>query len=124
MKAVLTIQAKAVEKIVRAAENQGLAAHSLCQAAGLGDQLPLDPDERIPFARVVDLYEQAARLTGDDAFGLHVGESVDPVLVDVHPPADAEFLTDRRERVVHRLDHLHRLLPSSSTGHTDIYLTV
>ena len=41
-----------------------------------------------------------------------VGESVDPALVDVHPPADSEFLPDRRERVVHGLDHLHQLLPS------------
>jgi Arabinose-binding domain of AraC transcription regulator, N-term len=42
-----------------------------------------DPDDRIPFAQLVELYEKAAQLTGDKNFGLHVGESVDPKVFDV-----------------------------------------
>src|SRR5260370_36144314 len=41
----------------------------------------------------------------------HVGEGVDAALVDVHPPADSEFLADRRHRVVNGLEHLHPTSP-------------
>ena len=42
-----------------------------------------DPDNRIPFAQLVELYEKAAELTGDRNFGLHIGENVDAKLFDV-----------------------------------------
>jgi AraC-like DNA-binding protein len=70
----LTIQAKAVEKIIRCAATRGV---------NLDPSISNDPDDRIPFAQLVDLYEKAAQLTGDKNFGLHVGESVDPKLFDV-----------------------------------------
>ena len=78
-----TIPAKAVEKIVRAAAVRGVTAQSLYRAVDLSPSILDDPDSRIPFAQLVSLYEQGARLTGDDAFGLHVGESVDPKAFDV-----------------------------------------
>ncbi len=81
--AVSTIQAKAVEKIARAAASLGVAEHSLFEVSGLSPEVLIDPDHRIPFSTLVLLYEQAALLTGDDAFGLHVGESVDPKAFDV-----------------------------------------
>jgi len=83
MSRVPTIQAKAVEKITRAAANLGVAAHSLYEATGLNPDVLADPDRRIPFDAIVSLYEKAALLTGDDAFGLHVGENVDPKAFDV-----------------------------------------
>lgn len=83
MSRVPTIQAKAVEKIVRAAANYGVTAQSLYDAAALSPDILVDPDNRIPFAQLVALYERAAALTGDDAFGLHVGENVDPKAFDV-----------------------------------------
>ena len=83
MRRVPTIQAKAVEKIVRAAAVHGVTAESLYQAVGLNPAVLNDPDERIPFAQIVSLYEEAASLTGDHAFGLHVGEHVDPKAFDV-----------------------------------------
>jgi AraC-like DNA-binding protein len=83
MTSVPTIQAKAVEKIVRAAVARGVAARDLYRAAGVNPAGLNDPDRRIPFAEVVALYEQGARLTKDDAFGLHVGETVDPKAFDV-----------------------------------------
>ena len=83
MRRVPTIQGKAVEKIVRAAAVRGVAALSLYEAVDLPPAILDDPDARIPFAKIVSLYEQAAALTGDDAFGLHVGESVDPKAFDV-----------------------------------------
>ena len=83
MNSVPTIQAKAVEKIVRAAAARGVAARDLYHAVNLNPSGLDDPDRRIPFAQLVALYEQAAKLTNDDAFGLHVGETVDPKAFDV-----------------------------------------
>src|SRR5687767_2227938 len=80
---VPTIQANAVEKIIRAAGSSSVPAHSLYEAAGLNPEVLADPDHRIPFSTVVLLYEKAAELTGDAAFGLHVGENVDPKAFDV-----------------------------------------
>jgi hypothetical protein len=74
---VRTIQAKAAEKIIRAAAGRGVPAAALYRAVGMDPEVLNDPDSRIPFAQIVALYEQAARLTGDDAFGLHVGEHAD-----------------------------------------------
>ena len=71
-----TIQAKAAEKIVRAAVARGVKAESLCRAVDFDSTVLEDPDSRIPFAQLVALYEKAAELTGDVNFGLHIGESV------------------------------------------------
>src|SRR5204862_291985 len=78
-----TIQAKAVEKIIRAAAARGVSARDLYDATNLDRTGLDDPDRRIPFAQLVELYEQGAKLTNDDAFGLHVGEKVDPKAFDV-----------------------------------------
>ena len=83
MRKMPTIQAKAVEKIIRAAAACGVTAQALYKAVDLTPAILDDPDSRIPFAKLVSLYEQAAALTGDDAFGLHVGETVDPKAFDV-----------------------------------------
>jgi len=83
MTSVATVQAKAVEKIIRAAAARGVPARKLCQAVNLDREGLDDPDRRIPFAQLVALYEQAAKLTDDDAFGLHIGETVDPQAFDV-----------------------------------------
>ena len=74
MKPAFTIQAKAAEKIIR---------HAATRGVNLDASILDDPDDRIPFAQLVDLYEKAAQLTGDSNFGLHVGESVDPKVFDV-----------------------------------------
>lgn len=78
-----TIQVKAVVKILDAAAHAGVQPIALCRTVGLDPKLIDDPDNRIPFAQFVALYEQAARLTGDDAFGLHVGERTSPTRFDV-----------------------------------------
>ena len=55
----------------------------LYAAVGLDPSVLLDADNRIPFSQIVDLYEKAAELTGDDDFGIHIGEIADPRLFDV-----------------------------------------
>ena len=69
-----TVQAKAVEKIVRYAATRGV---------NIEPSIANDPDDRIPFAQLVDLYEKAAQLTGEKNFGLHLAQSVDPKVFDV-----------------------------------------
>jgi AraC-like DNA-binding protein len=78
-----TILVRSVSKIIEAAQAYGVEPKELYGAVNLDPSTLNDPDNRIPFAHLVALYEQAARLTGDDAFGLHIGERVDPKLFDV-----------------------------------------
>ena len=78
-----TIQAKAVEKIASAAVARGVSTDRLYKAVNLDAAVLEDPDSRIPFAQLVALYEKAAELTGDDNFGLHIGETVNPSAFDV-----------------------------------------
>ena len=61
-----------------------------------------DPDARIPFAQIVALYEHAAVLTGDDAFGLHVGEQVEATAFDVlgYSVINSATFGDALDRVV------------------------
>jgi AraC-like DNA-binding protein len=99
---VRTIQAKAAEKITRAAASQGVPAGTLYRAVGMDPEVLNDPDARIPFAQIVALYEQAATLTGDDAFGLHVGEHADPTAFDVlgYSVINSPTFGDALDRVV------------------------
>ncbi|HXQ71990.1 MAG TPA: AraC family transcriptional regulator [Pyrinomonadaceae bacterium] len=76
MTLTFTIQAKAAEKILKAAVARGVKAESLCEAVNFDPSVLEDPDSRMPFAQLVALYEKAAELTGDENFGLHIGESV------------------------------------------------
>jgi AraC-like DNA-binding protein len=71
---VYEIPVSAAVKFVEAAEALGVTPEALCRAAGLDPSIYEDADNEIPFARLLDLAERGARLTGDDAFGLHVGE--------------------------------------------------
>ena len=83
MTRTFTVQAKAVEKIEKAAAAWGVNAESLYQAVKFDPSVLADPDSRIPFAQLVALYERAAELTGDSDFGLHIGETVNPSAFDV-----------------------------------------
>ena len=76
MMQAITIQAKAVEKIANAAVARGVSAETLYETVNVDASALEDPDSRIPFAQLVALYEKAAELTGDNNFGLHIGESV------------------------------------------------
>ena len=83
MKPAFTIQAKAAEKILKCAAARGVSNEKLYESVHFDPAVLLDPDNRISFAQLVDLYEKAALLTGDNDFGLHVGETVNPTVFDV-----------------------------------------
>ena len=78
-----TISVKAVGKIAAAVAAAGIAPEELYRRVALDPALLVDPDGRIPYAQLVALYEQAARLTGDRAFGLHLSERTSPRVFDV-----------------------------------------
>jgi len=69
----INLPAEAAEKALAAAEAAGVPRATLRRVAGLGAV-----GDAIDFAALCALYEQAARLTGDDSFGLHVGERTSP----------------------------------------------
>src|SRR5678816_1023109 len=81
MRQTFTVQAKAVDKIVNAAH--GIQPAHLYHAVDLDPSVLLDPDNRIPFAQLVALYEKAAELTGDNNFGLHLGLNINPTAFDI-----------------------------------------
>ena len=83
MRQTFTVQAKAVEKIINAAATQSVPSDDLYRAVQLDPSVLLDPDNRIPFAQLVALYEKAAELTGDDNFGLHLAQHINPTAFDV-----------------------------------------
>ncbi len=74
---VYEIPVSAADKIISAALAGGVAPEELSRAAGLDPSALEDADRRMPFSRLIELVECGARLTGDDAFGLHVGERTD-----------------------------------------------
>ena len=78
-----TILVKSVNKIIDAVKSEGVEPEELYRAVNFDPALLNDPDNRIPFSQFVAFYEQGARLTGDDAFGLHIGERAEPELFDV-----------------------------------------
>jgi len=99
---VSTISVKAVEKIANAASLKGVEPEELYRAVGLDPAILADPDNRFPFRQVVALYEEGARLTGDDAFGMHVGERTNVKMFDIvgYAVANSPTLGDALSRAV------------------------
>ncbi len=72
-----TVQARAARKVLARATELGADAGELAREAGVDAATIDDPEARIPEDRLLTLYDLAASATGDDCFGLHVGERVD-----------------------------------------------
>ncbi len=77
MPIIYNIPVSAVSKIINAAEVAGVMPEELCRSVKLDLSTLEDADNQIPFWQLVALNENAARLTGDEDFGLHVGEQTD-----------------------------------------------
>lgn len=77
------ISVSAVSEIIEAAASAGVAPENLCRSVKLKLSTLEDVDNRIPFAQLIGLFESAARLTGDDAFGLRVGGRNSPKLYGI-----------------------------------------
>jgi AraC-like DNA-binding protein len=71
-----------VQAIVAAARRGGAESEPLLARAGIAS-LPNDPLGRVPLDAVVRLWRASADLTGDMAFGLHMGQSIEPTSFNV-----------------------------------------
>ena len=71
-----------VKAIVAAAQRGGGDEAKMLTAAGI-DSLPNDPLVRIPLDAVVRLWRAAIDSTGDSAFGLRMGQAIEPTSFDV-----------------------------------------
>ncbi len=69
--------------IVHAAAARGVPPAALTEATGFDPDRAGDPDARIPLAQEQALWNEAARLGDDDAFGLHAAELARPGAFDV-----------------------------------------
>jgi len=70
-----TVPVAAIANLLRAV-GDGAPVQAFCEEVGL-DLAPLAPDVRVPYRQLADLYDTAARWTGDPWFGLHVGANID-----------------------------------------------
>jgi AraC-like DNA-binding protein len=87
--------AEVADKVVAAAVSAGVGRDALFAAAGLEPAAPL------AYPELCRLYEKAALLTGDGAFGLHVGERTEPSMYGLLGYAAAHSAT-----LGEALDHL------------------
>jgi AraC-like DNA-binding protein len=81
-----TVPSLRAQLMVREIDASGLLdvpAKELLAAVGIDPATLDDASALVPLQPMADVYEQAAARTGDDAFGLHVGELARPVLRDV-----------------------------------------
>lgn len=62
---------------------RGVDAVELARRTGFEAGEPTGPDVRIPLSVETALWDEAARLSGDDAFGLHAAEMLRPGAFDV-----------------------------------------
>jgi AraC-like DNA-binding protein len=81
--AVVEVSAAIGAVIVKAAAHAGVAPAALHAVTGFDARAAEDPDARIPLATETALWEEAARLSGDAAFGLHAALRLQPGVFDV-----------------------------------------
>jgi AraC-like DNA-binding protein len=67
-----TVPAKSVRNVTAAASPR-IEAQQIYRTVGIESAKLSDPCARVPIRQLVAAFETAARLTGDDSFGLHVG---------------------------------------------------
>jgi AraC-like DNA-binding protein len=73
------LSARLVRPFLRLLRRRGVPIETLLFRGGSLE----DPDTRVPHALAIAMLEQAARALGDEAFGLHAAEAVEPGDFDV-----------------------------------------
>jgi AraC-like DNA-binding protein len=80
---VPSLRAQFMIREIDASKIVNVPARDLCLAVGMDLALLDDPVAAIPLRQIAQVYEEAARHTGDDAIGLHVGEVSRTGIVDL-----------------------------------------
>ncbi len=78
-----TFSVSIVRDIVQYAATYGVDAESLCKAAGIELALIEMPDQQITGEPLRDLWCEAVKLTGDENFGLHLGEAFNVAAIGI-----------------------------------------
>src|SRR5262245_18981534 len=95
--------------ILAAARAMGADSEALSARANFDSAWGSDPDARIPIGVETLLWEEAARLTGDGAFGIHAAQGLRPGMFDVldYAVRTASTLRESLERLAryNRLVH-------------------
>lgn len=68
-----TIRAGALSGIEPLLLARGVTPRALCERSGVDPAVLAQPERRIAWSRYLDLLDRAAALTGDRAFGMHLG---------------------------------------------------
>src|SRR4051812_48701019 len=82
-KPMVLVAASIGAMILATARMKGVNPVALAEHAGFDPLLASDPDARIPLAVETLLWEEAARLSEDRAFGIHAAEALRPGVFDV-----------------------------------------
>jgi AraC-like DNA-binding protein len=103
------ISTQLARKVVGAALALGAEPTGLLAAAGLTPELLADAEGTLPLELFLTLFEEAARRSGDDAFGLHVAELSrrqpdNPLALAVHSSATLGEAYRRAARYVHLIN--------------------
>jgi len=80
---IYQIPVSAAGRVINYAETLGVSREEICCAVHLDSAKLLYPDAQIPFAQLIKLYEYAALLSGDQDFGLHLGEQSNPKMYEL-----------------------------------------
>ncbi|MBD2462146.1 AraC family transcriptional regulator [Oscillatoria sp. FACHB-1407] len=70
-----TVSGYTARSILQFAAEQGADIETVCATTGIDPELLQTPDQRIPWSLHLVLWREAVKQTGDDHFGLHLGES-------------------------------------------------
>ncbi|MBD2529055.1 AraC family transcriptional regulator [Nostoc flagelliforme FACHB-838] len=78
-----TFSVSIVRDIVQYAATSGIDAKKLCTAAGIELALIEMPDQQITGAPLRALWREVVKLTGDENFGLHLGEAFNAAAIGI-----------------------------------------
>ena len=104
----MTVTTRAVRPVIERLRALALDTEAVLTAAGCDAAALDDPDGRIPHALAVALWREAARCSGDEAFGLHAAEQIRAGAFDV-----LDYATRSSATLGHGLQSLvryHRIL--------------
>src|SRR5579859_618933 len=80
---VPSLRAQFMIREIDAASVGVVPTRELCASMGMDLAQIDDPIAMVPLRQIAEVYAEAARRTGDDAFGLHVGELSGSGIVDL-----------------------------------------
>jgi AraC-like DNA-binding protein len=80
---VPSLRAQFMIREVDAAKVVDVPAREICRAVGMDLAQVDDPIAMLPLRKIAEVYTHAARRTGDEALGLHVGERCGTSIVDL-----------------------------------------